>query len=164
MRGLKIMRPKLGHTPVRAKIIVFVSLCSMTLIGHSMNPFESSAGAAEVPDSANADAVDPVRDLSSSDFKQLVLKSRQPVLIDFYAVWCGPCQKLAPVVADLSSRYSNKVSFYRVDVDKNQKLAAQYGISGIPAIKIFKNGQVVAESMGLRSQAEIKNMIDKALQ
>jgi peptide-methionine (R)-S-oxide reductase len=104
-----------------------------------------------------------VMEINESNFQSLVLKAQKPILVDFYATWCSPCKKLAPVISDLSGKYSDRVSFYRVDVDKNQNLSSKYGIGGIPALKVFKGGKVVASTVGMQSSSEIISMLDTAI-
>ena len=109
--------------------------------------FETSAMAGNVPESSQA------------AFNKEVLESNKPVVVDFFATWCGPCQKLAPVMESLSKDYADKVSFYRIDVDKNPELANKYQISGIPAVMIFREGKVVDNSVGLISEAQLNKKI-----
>jgi len=100
---------------------------------------------------------------SASTFNRDVLSASKPVLVDFYASWCGPCKQLAPVVETVSKSYSKKMAFYKVDVDKNPELAQQYGVSSIPSIKIFKNGSLINSSVGSLSESELRTRIEQAL-
>jgi thioredoxin 1 len=104
-----------------------------------------------------------VTETSEAKFSQDVLKASQPVFVDFYATWCGPCKILSPTVEELSKQYKGKVTFFKVDVDKNKKLAARFKIQAIPTCKIFKNGKFVDGTVGLVSAEELKGKIDKVL-
>jgi thioredoxin 1 len=86
--------------------------------------------------------------LKDSTFDQEVLKSDTPVLVDFWAVWCGPCKAIAPVVEDLAQKYKGKLKVAKMDVDENQAVAQQYGIRSIPTVLFFKGGRVVDTVIG----------------
>jgi len=96
--------------------------------------------------------------VSESDFAQEVLHSKVPVLVDFYADWCGPCRMLAPVIEELAREMSG-VKIVKVNVDHAPELADRYGISGIPALFVFNDGKVTAHEMGLASKSELKAML-----
>jgi len=101
--------------------------------------------------------------LTEDNFDLEVLESKIPVLVDFWAEWCGPCKRLGPVVEELSNEYSGKVKITKINVDSAPGIASRYGISGIPALYLFNNGSVV-ENNGRRSaEREIKEMLDKQL-
>lgn len=87
-------------------------------------------------------------ELTDSNFEETVLKSDKPVMVDFWAVWCGPCRMVGPIVEELSNDYNGKALVGKVDVDNNQAIAAKYGIRNIPTILFFKNGEVVDKSVG----------------
>jgi thioredoxin 1 len=103
---------------------------------------------------------DSVPETSQSAFNKDVLTASKPVVVDFYATWCGPCKKMEPVMESLKKNYSGKATFVRVDVDKNPDLSAKYKITGIPAIFIFKKGEMVDTSVGLVPQEELAKKID----
>jgi len=84
-------------------------------------------------------------EITDGNFEELVLKSSQPVLVDFWAVWCGPCRMLAPVVEEISKEYEGRVVVGKVDVDNNQEFAGKYGIRNIPTVLVFQNGEVVGK-------------------
>lgn len=110
--------------------------------------------------SAEGAASGMVKHSSADKFKADVLEAKQPVLVDFYAPWCGPCRAMAPVLEELAGEYKGKVTIVKVDVDENQELAAKYEIRGIPALKVFKNGKIVNEVTGMISKAELATILD----
>lgn len=101
--------------------------------------------------------------VDDSNFEQVVLKAKTPVLVDFWAAWCGPCRMVAPVIDELAKEYSGKVTFAKVDVDKNQKTASKYGVMSIPTLIIFKGGNAVSNIVGFRPKTELKKNIDAAI-
>ncbi len=100
-----------------------------------------------------------VFEVNDSSFEQEVLKSEQPVLVDFWAAWCGPCRALAPIVDELATQYSGRLKVMKMDVDKNAATPGRYGIRGIPALLIFKDGKVADQIVGFVP----KEMIDKSI-
>jgi thioredoxin 1 len=102
-------------------------------------------------------------DIQDAKFDELVLKSKMPVLVDFWAPWCGPCRMVAPIVEELSKEYEGKITFYKVNTDDNQATARQYGIMSIPALIVFKNGKPVSNIVGYRPKAELKKNLEAAL-
>jgi thioredoxin 1 len=101
--------------------------------------------------------------VTDSDFSQEVLAAGKPVLVDFWAEWCGPCKMIAPVVEELAEEYDGKISFAKVDVDVNPDTAMQYGIRSIPALLIFKDGQVAEQIIGAVPKSLLKKKLDKVL-
>ena len=97
--------------------------------------------------------------LTKTNFEAEVLKSDKPVLVDFWAPWCGPCRMLAPVLAEVAAEKGDKVKIGKVNVDENPELAAQYGISGIPAMLLFKDGKIAATSVGFKPKPELESFI-----
>ena len=97
--------------------------------------------------------------LTESNFEQEVLQSELPVLVDFWATWCGPCRMLAPTIAKIAEEQAGKVKVCKLDVDECPRLAAQYGISSIPTLMVFVNGQVKTAAVGLRSKGMIEDML-----
>ena len=101
--------------------------------------------------------------VDDSNFDQTVLQAETPVLVDFWATWCGPCRMVAPVVEELAEEYEGRVSFAKLDVDQNPKTAVRYGIMSIPTLLIFKKGEPVSQIVGLRPKKELKRSLDAAL-
>ncbi len=101
--------------------------------------------------------------ITDSDFDKVVLQSTTPVLVDFWAPWCGPCRMVAPVVEELAKEYEGKVAFTKLNVDQNAKTAGKYGIMSIPTLLIFKNGEPVSHLVGFRPKAELKRSLDAVL-
>jgi thioredoxin len=99
--------------------------------------------------------------LTDSNFKQEVLQSSTPVLVDFWAEWCGPCKMVGPILDELASEYQGKVKIGKVNIDEFQSLATEYGIRAIPTLLIFKEGQVADQIVGLRSKRDFKNKLDR---
>ena len=97
--------------------------------------------------------------LTKTNFEVEVLKSDKPVLVDFWAPWCGPCRMLAPILAEVAAEKGDKIKVGKVNVDENPELAAQYGISGIPAMLLFKDGKVAATSVGFKPKPELESFI-----
>ena len=102
--------------------------------------------------------------VDDSNFDQIVLQAMTPVLVDFWAAWCGPCRMVAPVVEELSEEYEGRISFVKLDVDQNPKMASKYGIMSIPTLLIFKSGNPVSNIVGFRPKAELKRSLDAVLE
>jgi len=98
------------------------------------------------------------------NFKDVVLQSKSPVVVDFWAQWCAPCLAAAPILEELSKEYNGKMGFAKIDVDSNSPLAVKYGITAIPTMLIFKGGQPVQQILGYRPKKELKKVLDEVLE
>ena len=103
---------------------------------------------------------DTIKTISDTSFDADVLKSDKPVLVDFWATWCGPCKMVAPIFDEVSKAYAGKVTFAKMDVDSNQATPARFGIRGIPTLILFKNGTVAAQKVGALSKSQLIAFID----
>lgn len=97
------------------------------------------------------------------NFKKEVLESNLPVLVDFWATWCGPCKAIAPLIDELAKEYAGKMKIGKVDVDTNSKIATEYGIMSIPTIIFFKNGKVMNQLVGGVNKSELKRQVEENL-
>jgi thioredoxin 1 len=104
-----------------------------------------------------------VKSINEKDFKTEVLDSKIPVFVDFWAPWCGPCRIVGPIVEELAVKYKGKVKFVKVNVDDNNKLAAEYKINGIPAMLIIKKGKTADQQVGAAPKEELEKFISKNL-
>lgn len=100
-------------------------------------------------------------DINDSNFKQEVLEESLPVLVDFWAVWCGPCLRLAPAIEEIAKEYKGKIKVCKLNVDEAPKTTSDYEIMGIPTLAIFKDGEVVDKIMGALSKFELETAIKK---
>ena len=103
---------------------------------------------------------DNVKEISSENFNQEVLESDLPVLVDFWAEWCGPCKQLAPTVEDVANEMVGSIKVCKMDVDSNQDIAVQFGVRSIPTLLIFKNGEVTATQIGAISKQQLETFIE----
>jgi len=104
-----------------------------------------------------------IESVKKDDFEEKVLKSTKPSLVDFWAEWCMPCKKIEPLLNQLSEEFKDKINFFKVNVDENPSLAAEYGIRGIPALFLFKNGEIVEKIIGVVGKKEILKKLKKVL-
>ncbi len=98
-------------------------------------------------------------EITDATFEEIVLKNNKPVLVDFWAAWCGPCRMVGPIIEEISKEYQGKAVIGKVDVDAHQEFAAKYGVRNIPTVLVFKNGQVVNRQVGVAP----KNVYTQAL-
>jgi thioredoxin 1 len=105
-----------------------------------------------------------VVEVNDASFEQEVLQSDQPVLVDFWAAWCGPCKALAPIVDEVASEYSGKLKVMKMDVDRNQATPMRYGIRGIPALLLFKGGKVADQIVGYVPKDTIARSISRVIE
>ncbi len=105
----------------------------------------------------------PVRPVAKTDFQAQVLDSSTPVVVDFYATWCGPCKRLAPTLAKLAGEYAGRVTFVKVDVDKEPELASRYGVSAVPTLLLFRKGAVADVVTGALGEQLLRQRIEALL-
>jgi len=98
--------------------------------------------------------------LNNQNFEEEVLKSDKPVLVDFYATWCPPCQMIAPIIEELAEEYRGKIKIGKLKVDQNQEIAQKYEVMSVPTLIIFKDGEIIEQLVGLRSKEELKERLD----
>jgi len=101
-----------------------------------------------------------IQAISDDSFETEVIESKIPVIVDFWAQWCGPCKALAPILEEISGKYVDKVKFVKLDVDQNPSTPPKFGVRGIPTLILFKDGQVKATQVGLLNKADLTQFID----
>ena len=104
-----------------------------------------------------------VQTFTDNNFDETVLKSGAPVLVDFWAEWCGPCKRLGPTIEALATEYAGKVTVGKLNVDENQNVSFKYNVKAIPTMLLFKGGQIVESVVGLTSKEDLKALFDKHL-
>ena len=106
---------------------------------------------------------DKIVQLTDSSFENDVIKATGPVLVDFWAEWCGPCKMIAPILDEIATEYQGKVTVAKLNIDQNTDTAPKYGIRGIPTLLLFKNGAVAATKVGALSKTQLKEIVDTHL-
>tara|TARA_B100000614_G_scaffold57290_1_gene50440 strand:- start:83 stop:400 length:318 start_codon:yes stop_codon:yes gene_type:complete len=102
-------------------------------------------------------------EITDSNFEETVLKSDKPVMVDFWAAWCGPCRMVGPIIDELSEEYDGKAIIGKIDIDSNQQYAAQFGVRNIPTVLVFKDGELVDRKVGVSSKNDYAAAIDKLI-
>jgi thioredoxin 1 len=108
-------------------------------------------------------ASDKIKHVSDDTFEQDVLKSDKPVLVDYWAEWCGPCKMIAPILDEVAGSYGEKLQVAKMNVDENREIPAKFGIRGIPTLMLFKNGELAATKVGAMSKAQLTAFLDQQL-
>ncbi|MCS7101742.1 MAG: thioredoxin TrxA [Burkholderiaceae bacterium] len=104
-----------------------------------------------------------IKHVSDATFESEVLKSDRPVLVDYWAEWCGPCRMIAPILDEVAGEYKGRLTVAKLNVDENQQIPAKYGIRGIPTLMLFKNGTVAGTKVGALSKSQLQSFIDSNL-
>ncbi len=108
-------------------------------------------------------ASDLIKHVTDASFEADVLKSTHPILVDYWAEWCGPCKMIAPILDEVSASYQGKLNIAKMNVDENREIPAKFGIRGIPTLMLFKDGQLAATKVGALSKAQLIAFIDQQL-
>ncbi|MDU0809887.1 MAG: thioredoxin TrxA [Burkholderia sp.] len=104
-----------------------------------------------------------IKHTSDNSFEQDVIKSDKPVLVDFWAEWCGPCKMVEPILEEVAKDYDEKIQIVKINVDNNQETSAKFSVRGIPALILFKNGVVIAQKVGALSKSQLTDFLDSYL-
>ena len=102
-------------------------------------------------------------EITDANFEEIVLKSDKPVLVDFWAAWCGPCRMVGPIIDEVSTEYSDKAGVGKLDVDANQEFAAKYGVRNIPTVLVFQSGEVVGRQVGVAPKNAYTDALDELM-
>jgi len=103
------------------------------------------------------------KEFTDANFDEEVMNAEEPVLVDFWAEWCGPCKALAPVIDELATEYDGKIKVGKIDTDANRDVSVRFSISAIPTVMLFHKGEIVDKFVGLRSKKDLKVLLDKVL-
>jgi len=158
-------------TQIRQTLLLLTVVCLLLLTVVCFNPFhkqEKRQGASLfcAPFAAEPRITimsDQIKNVSDASFDADVLKSGQPVLVDYWAAWCGPCKMIAPILEEVATEYAGRLTVAKLNVDENQGTAAKYGIRGIPTLMLFKDGQAAATKVGALSKSQLTAFLDGAL-
>lgn len=104
-----------------------------------------------------------IKNVSDDSFAADVLQSDKPVLVDYWAAWCGPCKMIAPILEEVAAEFADKVTIAKLNVDENQQTAAKFGIRGIPTLMLFQNGQVKATKVGAVSKSQLTEFLNQSI-
>lgn len=104
-----------------------------------------------------------IKHISDDSFEKEVLQSTEPVLVDYWAEWCGPCKMIAPILDEVAGKYQGKLQIAKMNVDENREIPGKFGIRGIPTLMLFKNGQLAATKVGALSKSQLTEFIDQQL-
>lgn len=104
-----------------------------------------------------------IMNIDHNSFQKAVLESQKPVLVDFWAPWCGPCRAVAPIVEELAKEYKNEVEFAKLNVDESPFIASKYGVMSIPTLIVFKGGKPMHQAVGFQPKEQLKKMLDRVL-
>ena len=106
---------------------------------------------------------DAIKHITDDSFEGDVVKSTKPVLLDFWAEWCGPCKMIAPILEEVAKEYGDKIQIAKINVDENQAIPAKFGIRGIPTLILFKNGEIAAQKVGALAKSQLTAFLDSHL-
>lgn len=156
------MKDKLSTIVLSGIFIALLFLCSILLNkqGNNLNSIQEANIKHESIESYEEESNMKILSVSNENFENEVLKSENPVLIDFYAEWCGPCKMVSPIVEQIAKENDN-VKVVKINIDDNQDLAVKYGVTAIPTLIVIKNGEETNRIVGVASQSEIEEMIFK---
>ena len=104
-----------------------------------------------------------IKNVSDKSFSEDVIQSTKPVLVDYWAAWCGPCKAIAPILEEIATQYGDRVTVAKLNVDENPETAAKFGIRGIPTLMLFKDGQPVETKVGALSKSQLQDFLDTSL-
>jgi thioredoxin 1 len=126
-------------------------------------PLGQTIKSGPIPPPAEDNMSDTIKHISDTSFEADVLKSDKPVLVDFWAEWCGPCKMIAPILEEIATEYAGKLAIAKVDIDKNPGTPQRYGVRGIPTLILFKDGEVHATKVGALAKSQLGAFIDANL-